>query len=78
VSAEPPAVACDPNGGRCITCSDEAIPMRVLRGGQESVPCADEQGVTHSVAVELVAPVATGDAVLVHAGVAIRHLGPVA
>jgi hydrogenase maturation factor len=56
----------------CITCSDEGIPMRVVALTQDGAVCVDEQGTTHqSIAVELVEPVAPGDRVLVHAGVAI-------
>jgi hydrogenase expression/formation protein HypC len=51
----------------CVTCSDEAVPLRVtdVRDGV-TVVC---EGV--EVMVELVAPVELGDVLLVHAGVAI-------
>ncbi len=62
---------CDPTG-HCITCSDEGVPMRVVSLSGEGAVCVDDDGISHEgVAVELVEPVAPGDRVLVHAGVAI-------
>ena len=49
--------------------------MEVLELRDGFAICADERGDGHEVAVDLVAPVAVADEVLVHAGVAIRHLG---
>jgi len=62
---------------RCITCSDEGLPMRVLVLADESglAICADESGADQSVAVDLLESVAVGDDILVHAGVAIAHTG---
>jgi hydrogenase maturation factor len=62
---------------RCITCSDEGLPMRVvaLADGSGQARCVDEDGKEHSVAVDLVEPAAVGDDILVHAGVAIAHMG---
>ena len=54
-------------GGHCITCSDEGLPMRVLEA-------ADDGGAHHTVETALVAPVAPGDELLVHAGVALVAL----
>jgi hydrogenase maturation factor len=45
--------------------------MRVVTVRQDTAVCMDDQGEQHEVAVELVEPVAPGDRVLVHAGVAI-------
>jgi hydrogenase maturation factor len=61
----------------CITCSDEGLPMRVLALADESglAVCADEAGADQSVAVDLLESVAVGDDILVHAGVAIAHMG---
>jgi hydrogenase maturation factor len=59
----------------CITCADEGIEMRIVAIGDESATCTDEHGKAHEVAIDLVQPVRSGDGVLVHAGVAIRHLG---
>ena len=64
------APACAP-GERCVTCSDEGVPMRVLELRQDSAVCVDEHGECLEVAVELIGPVRPGDRVLVHAGVAI-------
>ncbi len=61
---------CDP-GGHCVTCGDEAIPMRVLESSDGTAVCVDGDGLRHEVAVELIDPVAPGQRVLVHAGVAI-------
>jgi hypothetical protein len=59
----------------CITCSDEGVAMRVLELGRAGAICCDDRGDSHEVAVDLVWPVAVADEVLVHAGVAICHLG---
>jgi hydrogenase maturation factor len=58
---------------RCITCSDEGLPMRVVEsaGADGIAICADEDGAVHEVAVDLVEGVTVGDEILVHAGVAI-------
>jgi hydrogenase maturation factor len=61
--------------GHCITCSDEAIPMRVSlepHGGQAT--CVDGADREYQVVTELVEPVAAGDRLLVHAGVAIARV----
>jgi hydrogenase expression/formation protein HypC len=51
----------------CVTCSDEAVPLRVTEVRDDAtVVC---EGV--EVMVELVAPVELGEVLLVHAGVAI-------
>ncbi len=65
-------MSCD--GERCITCGDEGIPMTVVEIGDEDVVCADPDQVRHTVAADLVEPVAVGQELLVHAGVAIRNL----
>jgi hydrogenase maturation factor len=69
VSAEP---SCDVHAG-CITCGDEAIPMRVRRidGARGLALCEDPEGRRESVEIALVEPVAVGEALLVHAGTAI-------
>ena len=61
-------------GGHCVTCGDDATPMRVLRVDEERglALCAGDDGVKRTVEVALVAPVTPGDELLVHAGVAIR------
>jgi hydrogenase maturation factor len=66
-----PAGGCEAAAGHCITCSDEAVPMRVMRLGADAAVCADGRGATHEVAVDLLDGVTLGASVLVHAGVAI-------
>ncbi len=61
----------------CITCSDEGLPMRVVVPADASgqALCLDEAGVEQFVAVDLLESAAIGDDILVHAGVAIAHMG---
>jgi hydrogenase maturation factor len=59
----------------CITCGDVAVALTVTSVAGTDALCADEQGRDEFVATELVGVVEPGDRVLVHAGVAIRHLG---
>jgi hypothetical protein len=62
---------CQAADGHCITCGDEGILMWVTATDGMTATCRDDQGQSHEVAVDLVGPVAVGDGVLVHAGVAI-------
>jgi len=69
-------------GGRdtspvCITCGDVAIRMRVVATGGEDglADCVTEDGDAAAVDVALIDDVTVGDAVLVHACVAIQRLG---
>jgi hydrogenase maturation factor len=57
----------------CVTCSDEAISMRVRRIDTRRglALCEDADGDRHTVEIGLVEPVGVGDRVLVHAGVAL-------
>jgi len=72
---DPDGAACGiASGEHCITCGDEGISMRVLELRDGSATCADQAGARQEVAVDFVEPVAVGDELLVHAGVAIRHL----
>ena len=62
----------------CVTCSDEGTPFRIraLDAGADGLAdCVGDDGEGAEVDVALVAPVAVGDRVLVHAGVAIARLG---
>ena len=62
------------HGPTCITCGDVAIPMRVLRAGDDGLAdCVTEDGRTAQVEIALV-DAQPGDEVLVHACVAIRRL----
>ena len=59
----------------CMTCSDEGVEMRVLDPGCDGLSlCVDVRGTPTEVMTELVGAVTAGDAVLVHAGVAIARL----
>ncbi len=59
---------------RCITCGDVAVEVTVLevRGHTATV---DAGGRREDVGVELVEPVAPGDILLCHAGIALEKLG---
>ena len=62
--------------GHCITCSDEGMPMRVLEAGEDGVAvCSGEDGACSEVMTDLVGAVEPGQALLVHAGVALTRLG---
>ena len=60
----------------CITCSDLAVPMRVVGPGDEPglAECAGDDGRRASVETGLLDGVAVGDVVLVHAGVALQRV----
>jgi hydrogenase maturation factor len=59
----------------CITCGDEARPMRVLRidSTHGLAVCEDERGSHRTVEIGLI-EVGAGDLVLVHADVALASL----
>jgi hydrogenase maturation factor len=63
---------CD-HDSQCITCGDTAVALRVLKvdEARELALCADDAGERTTVEIALVAPVAAGDSLLVHAGTAI-------
>ena len=69
------APVCDSAMG-CITCGDVAVALTVVRldEGRGLALCADEDGSSETVEIDLVAPVAPGDRLLVHAGTAIARL----
>jgi len=58
----------------CITCGDIALPLTVMSFDGMDALCQDDDGRQETVATELVGPLAVGDRVLVHAGVAIERL----
>ena len=72
-------IACDHEHG-CITCGDEAAPMRVVRVDRDRALalCESETGERSSVEIGLVDPVRDGDRLLVHAGTALQVLDPAA
>jgi len=63
-------------GNVCITCGDVALPLRVVAvdADPELAICADGDGREETVEVALVAPVAIGEELLVHAGTAIARV----
>jgi hydrogenase assembly chaperone HypC/HupF len=60
----------------CITCSDEGVPMRVLRVDEARALalCAGAGGERATVEIALVDGVAPGHELLVHAGTALARL----
>ena len=61
--------------GHCLTCSDDAIRVRVLHVNQETglaLVAVDEK--TEEIDISLVEDVAPGDMLLSHGGVAIASL----
>jgi hydrogenase maturation factor len=65
---------------RCITCADEALPMRVLSvdHSEQLAACvpADGAGDQRVVEIALVDAVTADDVLLVHGGAAIARLRP--
>jgi len=55
----------------CTTCSDAAVPARVLRLDGDTAQVIDRIGNIAAVATDFVPGVRTGDIVMVHLGVAI-------
>ncbi len=60
----------------CVVCSDAGIPLRVISIEGDDALCEDAIGNRANIAVELVAPVATGELLLTHGGVAISKVNP--
>jgi hydrogenase maturation factor len=73
-----PSSSCSCTADHCITCSDEGVPMTVLRVEAASglALCVEQDGSTRTVETALLEGVAAGSTVLVHADVAIAALGP--
>lgn len=71
----PNSLHCEPEHG-CITCGDEAIPLRVLKidDGRGLALCENDEGARETVEIALVTDVSLGDRLLVHAGTAIARL----
>lgn len=60
--------------GHCITCSDEAIPVKIVSIDQANgLALVEVQNVIEEIDITLVDDVSIGDVVLVHGGVAIGH-----
>ena len=74
MASDGPPTFCATDHG-CITCADEGVEVTVLAAAHDGLAaCADGNGVCGEVDVALVGDVAPGDALLVHAGVAIARL----
>ena len=72
-SGGPPTFCATDHG--CITGADEGVEVTGLAAAHDGLAaCADGNGVSGEVDVALVGDVAPGDALLVHAGVAIARL----
>ena len=66
---------CEPEHG-CITCGDEAVPLRVLKldDARGLAVCENDVRALDTVEIALVLQVSLGDRLLVHAGTAIARL----
>jgi hydrogenase expression/formation protein HypC len=73
-SGQPPAVASECYGDSCITCSDLAVEVRVVRLLPDDLAVVDTGQGEEQVSVALVTA-AVGDTILVHAGEAIALVG---
>jgi hydrogenase assembly chaperone HypC/HupF len=67
---------CDRTGeGHCITCSDQALPARVLSiDAATGLALVEIENITEEIDISLVDEVSPGDRVLVHGGIAIANL----
>ncbi|HZR92578.1 MAG TPA: HypC/HybG/HupF family hydrogenase formation chaperone [Gaiellaceae bacterium] len=63
-----------PRRATCITCGDVAVEGRVVAVGPGDTATVEVDGRREQVAVELVRPVAVGDSLLCHAGIALARL----
>ncbi len=61
------------NEERCVTCSDEAVPGRVIEVDWPNAT-VELDGHQERVGIELVAGVLPGDTLLCHAGIALEKL----
>jgi hydrogenase maturation factor len=62
-------VSCDE--GHCITCSDEAVSLRVIEAREGGIALCEGDV---DVMIDLVGAVQPGDELLVHAGVALQRV----
>ena len=61
--------------GHCVTCSDEALPAKILRVDAETgLALVEVKDTTEEIDITLVDGIVPGDMVLVHGGVAIGIL----
>jgi hydrogenase maturation factor len=74
MASEAPPTFCSTDHG-CVTCADEGVEVRVVGMGEDGLAdCVDPTGVRGEVDASLVGEVVPGDALLVHAGVALVRL----
>jgi hydrogenase expression/formation protein HypC len=73
-AGRPPDEAHGCHGDTCVTCSDTAVEVRVLRLLPDAMAVVDTGAGEEQVSVALVAASA-GDTILVHAGEAIALVG---
>ncbi|MDP9456360.1 MAG: hydrogenase maturation protein [Actinobacteria bacterium] len=69
-----PASYCTLDHDGCVVCADAGIPVRVVSVEGDDALCEDAAGNRAQIAVELVAPVGTGEVLLTHGGVAIGRV----
>lgn len=76
LSTDPAAAFCRVDEhGHCVTCSDEALPARVLRIlDEDGIAFAEMNGQETQVDISLVDDVRPGTWLLVHGGVALEQL----
>jgi hydrogenase assembly chaperone HypC/HupF len=76
ISNQPMSYTCSHSeDNHCITCSDEAVPVRVLRVNNETDLALVEVGEDiEEIDITLVEDVTPGDMLLAHGGVAMAHL----
>ena len=72
--ADPQNSYCTLDHDGCVVCSDTGIPLRVVSIEGDDALCEDAVGNRTEIAVELVAPVTTGEVLLTHGGVAIAKV----
>lgn len=63
--------SCTLDHAGCVVCADAGIPVRVISIKGDDALCEDAAGNRAEIAVELVNPVAVGETLLTHGGVAI-------
>ena len=69
-----PDSSCTLDHDGCVVCSDAGIPLRIISIEANDALCEDAAGNRTEIAVELVAPVTTGEVLLTHGGVAIAKV----
>ena len=73
-NAQTSACQCD-GGQRCLTCTDEMVPIRVIGLDQDAgLALVEVSGQREEIDITLVEDVAVGDLLLAHGGVAIARL----